>query len=145
MRLRGLKLQVSKKRAAAIAIIAILNAALFFTIGCAALCVFASCPQTVRRASGEGCHHKCNLPAKQGDGHQESSCPNHSFPMASLVLQAAPDITPILQNSHSSLSLVQLIFRVIPQSISDRNILSPSPPGISTGRIVCQRYSLLRI
>ncbi len=138
-------MQGTKHRVVTVAVIAVLNAAWFFTIGCAALCAFASCPQSRQRAPEETCHHKGQSPMQQDDGHQRSPCPNHSFPMASLVLRAAPDITPGLQNSNSWLGLVQLTTSPIPQFISVRDIPSHSPPGFSTGRSVCQKDSLLRI
>ncbi len=133
------------RRIVAVTVVAVLNAAWFFTIGCAARCAFSPCPQQLQPATEERCHHNGQLPPSQKHNHHDSKCPDHSYPIASLVLPAAPDSTPGLQSGSSWVGLAYLNAPAAPQLISLRDVLSHSPPGFSTGRALLQKQALLRI
>lgn len=143
-----LKVRSTGHRVVAITVIAVLNAAWFFTIGCAALCAFAACPQQAqhRQDSEEQCHHKGQLPTPQrNDSDHHSPCPDHNFFMASVVLPATPDVTPGLQKGSKWVGLGYFHRSMTARLVPLRDALTHSPPGLSSGRILLQKESLLRI
>jgi hypothetical protein len=136
------------QRVIAITTIAVLNAAWFFTIGCAALCAFSSCPRQApqRRASEEQCDHKSELPQPQRDNSSHrSSCPDRNYFVAGVARQAAPDATSGLRTGSNPVGVVEFHSRLTPRRMPLPNTLSHSPPGLSAGRALLQRESLLRI
>ncbi len=136
------------RRIAAITVIALLNTAWFFSLGCAALCAFAACPQQAlpQQASEEQCHHKGQLPTPQrNDTDHHSPCPDHNYFMASVVLPATPDVTPGLQNGNKWVGLGYFHSSVTARLVLLRDALTHSPPGLSAGRILLQKESLLCI
>jgi hypothetical protein len=135
-------------RVVAITTTAVLNAAWFFTIGCAALCAFSSCPRQApqRRASEEQCDHKSELPQPQRDNSSHrSSCPNQNYFIASVSGQAAPDAMSCQRSGSSGVGVVDFYSSLTPPRVPLPNALSHSPPGLSAGRALLQRESLLRI
>ena len=136
------------QRVVAITTIAVLNAAWFFAIGCAAVCAFASCPRQApqRRASEEACDHKSELPQPQSDNSSHhSSCPDQNYFIAGVARQAAPDAISCLRSGSNRVGLVEFHSSLTPRRVPLRNALSHSPPGLSAGRALLQRESLLRI
>ena len=93
----------------------------------------------------ERCYHNGQMPAPQQDqSAPRSPCPDHGYLVASLVPVAAPDITPGLQNGTPVTGLPCLLGGTAIRSVPVRDMLSHSPPGLSTGRSLLQRETLLR-
>ncbi len=135
------------QRVVAIVVMAVLNAAWFFTIGCAALCAFASCPQQRQPTAAESCHHKGQIPTKpDGGDHPKSPCPERGYAAVGIVLPASRDVTPGLQGGGSQRPpLDSWSWHPVAQFVSPCDIFSHSPPGVLTGRAICRKESLLRI
>ena len=142
----GLSARKVCQRFVAMAVVAVFNAAWFFAAGCGVLCAFGPCPQQHAPVAEERCYHNGQMPAPQQDqSAPRSPCPDHGYLVASLVPVAAPDITPGLQNGTPVTGLPCLLGGTAIRSVPVRDMLSHSPPGLSTGRSLLQRESLLRI
>ncbi len=136
------------QRMVVIMVIAVLNAAWFFTTGCAALCAFAACPRQAlpQQASEEQCHHQGQLPTLQrNDSGHHSPCPDHNYFLASVFLPAAPDVTAGLQNGNNGVGSGYIHSSMTARLVPLCDALTHSPPGLSAGRILLQKESLLRI
>ena len=130
----------------ALAVIAVLNAAWFFAVGCATLCAFGPCPQQRTPVTEERCHHNGQMPAPQrDDSSPRSPCADHGYLAASVVPVAAPDTTPGLQNGALVTGLPYLLGGAATRFVPVRDMLSHSPPGLPAGRVLLQKESLLRI
>lgn len=141
---RGSNLKVRRvhQRAVSVAIIALFNAAWFFAIGCEALCAFRACPQ--QSAAEDRCEHQ-GRPAHQSKHQHSSKCPTHDYFLASTVLRAGPDLTSGLESAMAVAAPASFISLTVGGPLASPAALSHSPPGFSTGRIICQKESLLRI
>jgi len=126
-------------------VLAVFNAGWFLTIGCAAMCAFSPCPQQHQQAAENICHHKSQIPARQSENQNHSSCPNHGYPMANLVAHGAPVITSGLPGGAHWAAVTVFISSSVPQVVRFSDKLSHSPPGFSTGRTLCRNISLLRV
>jgi hypothetical protein len=141
-----LTIRTFRQRAVAVAVIAVLNAAWFFSIGCAALCAFGPCPQKRAPVADGQCHHSGQIPLpRQHHQSPQSPCPDHVYPVASLVPASAPDITPGLQSGTLLAGFIFLVGSTDTQFVPICDTPSHSPPGLSTGRVLLQKESLLRI
>ena len=137
------------KRTVAVAVIAVLNAAWFLSVGCAALCSLASCPQQQlpRDPYDEGCHHKQSLPDPQrGGDDQKPSCPGHPLLTATAAVQATSNFMPRPQAGGSQwLAATPWGSLWVGQPVSLPAAPSHSPPGSLSSRTICQKESILRI
>jgi hypothetical protein len=142
----SLRARKLRQRFVAVAAVAVLNAAWFFAAGCAALCALGSCPRQHAPVTEERCHHSRQVPAPQQDhSSPRSPCQDHGYLAATVVPMAAPDRTPGLQNGTPVSGLPYLLRGTAIRSVPIRDMLSHSPPGLVTGRLLLQKESLLRI
>lgn len=132
------------RRTVAVAVVAVLNAAWFFTLGCAAFCAFGPCPQHRARFAEERCHHDGQMP-QQDHSAPRSPCPDHAYPMACLMPAAAPDVTSGLQHGARTIGVSPPMGGTVARFVLVRDTLSHSPPGLFSGRVLLQKESLLRI
>jgi len=136
-----------QQRAVAVTLVAVLNAASFDAIGCAALCAIRSCPQQFTRERRDQCRHQgLPAPGNQRQNKEKSTCPDHtSYPTAVVILAAAPGVTPGLQNlsprTAPNFDGASSSVPVAPLGGSSAH----SPSEFSTGRTICQKQALLRI
>ncbi len=134
----------ARQRVVVIAIIAVLNAGWFYAVGCAALCAFQACPQRLAQAPEERCHHESSSPSERDYRDEHSTCPQHSFPTAIVVLPAGPNTTLDLQSGSVFATATDFLPMTSACLAPFVSIHSGSPPGWN-GRTICQIESLLRI
>jgi hypothetical protein len=142
---KGREMGHSSRRGISLALILGLNAAWLFAVTCASLCAVGMCPFETTAATVEQCRHEqAPAPNQQCPCH-EHDCHWHGHPTGVFQVPAGN------QAPHDSLSLAgqvlpaASIISVASAPVAALETPSHSPPGVSTGRIICQKHSLLRI
>jgi hypothetical protein len=131
------------ERTIALTLIAILNSAWLFSLGCGALCAFASCPQKSQPQAEDSCHHRGVMPASQRATQSHSRCPHDGYPV--IALTTGSPAPRLAQSSTLAVSTFDSLALVAPHRVVQQDLFSHSPPGFLTQRIVHQKEYLLRI
>jgi hypothetical protein len=137
----GTRMRGINHRVVAILLIGVVNAACFFAPGCATVCAWASCPHRPNATQPDNCHHRRN-PASHK--HDEQQCPGRSLLLAAGLTPSGPYVVSNPQAAaHVGFapSCVPDLVRTGPLGATR----SHSPPGDVSGRIICQKASLLRV
>ncbi len=133
------------KRAVAVATVLIFNAALFYGIGCTYLCAFRTCAPQPNRSSEDRCHNQHGPASNRHGDPQNQDCSAHGHPTASFMITVAPNVTPSLESRTGWAVRINLVSHIPTPLITRRDILSHSPPGFATGRMLCQKKAVLLI
>ena len=135
----------ASRRGVSLALIVGLNVAWLYAVVCTSLCAAGVCPNETTQAMSWHCHHQQTpVPNQQSPGH-EQNCHWHGHPTGGFLVAAGSQVAPDVQSlAGRVLPLASLIPAADPP-LSPLDTSSHSPPGFSTGRIICQKQSLLRI
>jgi len=137
----GTSMRSINQRAVALVLIGVVNTACFFALGCAARCVWGSCPQQLNPTPADKCHHRRSAPSHR---HDEQQCPGQSLLLAAGLTPSGPDVVSSLQ------ATARVVFSpsYVPSLVGTGPLhatRSHSPPGDLSGRSICRKESLLRI
>ena len=144
-KIKGHQMWHASRRGFNLVLILGLNAAWLYAVACTSLCAAGVSPNEKTQAMSGRCHHQqTTAPNPQCPNH-EQNCLFHGHPPGAFLVTAGGQPAPELPSLAGL--VVPFVFSIqaaIP-TLSHLDTSSHSPPGFSTGRIICQKQSLLRI
>ena len=142
--IEGHEMGHASRRGVSFALILGLNTAWLYAVMCASLCAAGVCPNEMMPGMGEQCHHEQAPGPNQQCPCHEPSCLWQGHPRVFFVPagnQVPVDFQSLTAGVFPTASMVPATYA--PDTSPDTS--SHSPPGVSTGRTICQKESLLRI
>ncbi len=146
-----MNLGTSYRRGIAVVLVAVFNAACFYTLVCPALCAFRTCAPQPESSGTQPCHnHRQQAPRsqpsdRQHEGNRTPDCTAHGHVTGTFTLPAGFAYARDLTSGMAWLALTNGAGAGTGGSFLRQIIVLTSPPGFLTGRTVCSKKSLLRI
>lgn len=135
----------ASRRGISLTLIVGLNAAWLYAVMCTSLCAAGVCPNETGRAVGGHCRHERAPTSRQQVPVHEQNCLLHGHATNVFLIPAGGQAAPNLLSLAGEVLLFASLIPAVNPAVPLLDTSSHSPPGISTGRMICQKQSLLRI